>query len=535
MTFQTKSFDELRALGRGLIRGLVDKADVSEGSDYDLSAQLLSAIAEGHQEHGRQIALDLFPETASLEALLKHLRARGLERALPTGSTGRVQITATSGTPTQALGSELAHADGTTFTTTQVGNVALPAWVGKTTSAGSTHRRLLVSPNTTGMAVGDIVEVNGEQRAIKDVLSSLSMIDLYEPLTQVPAVSSAIAAVRGVVVTFESDDEGATTNKAVGDVLTLSSPATGVVASCRIVECGGGGDIEQKDEIARRLMAYDSNRPAAGNAEHVRLLARETPGVRIADACVFPSFRGLGSVDVVVIGVAGARVVPSTALPLVAAHVKASMPEHVDVSVLAMDYETSVQHLDLTVRCAPGYERDFAGGPFTIAASPASTTTRIYLTTDPTSVVRVGHRVIASVRSGGMWGTYQREVSALNVPGSSPYFVDLVDALPAAPVSTDPVIVPGGPLFDEIDAALRALFDELGPSRKQTSPTTLTFRRVPDPAVAWDDVLRRAALVRHIGNVVGTSDVTVTTPATDQTPTPQKTWLRGYFILRFTE
>lgn len=534
MALETKTFDEIVAIARGQLRALVTGADVSDGGDYDLSAKLLAAVFEGQQEKARVLALQLFPATASLDQLLLHAAARGLTRQAAAGAVGKVLLTAASGTSTQAQGSTITHADGTVFLTTAPAMVSASAWTGKTLAAGSTPGRIVVAPNTTGITTATLVEINGEVRSVRQVIAGLSCIDLDEPLSVVPSAGTAVNHKRGCVAPVAATTSGAATNKPVGDTATLSSPATGIDSSVRFATCGGGGDVESKDELAARLVAYDSNRPGGGNVEHLRTIAREVDGVRVADAVVFPSFRGLGTVDVIPIGISGARQMGADAIAPILSALIAELPPWADVQVQSLLYESSPQHLDLTVTCAPGYERDFISAGFAIAASPASTTTRIYLTTDPTSVASVGHRIQASVRSAGFWGTYQRTISSMNVPGAGTYYIDVTEPFPAALASTDPVVLPGGPLFDDIVAALDALFDTLGPSRKNTG-TGYTYKRHPDPAVAWDDVLRRASITRVVTSVVGTSNLVVTTPASDQTPSPQLTWRRGYYLLRFTE
>lgn len=533
MALKTQTLDELHATALGALRAYIDDADTAPGSDYDTTARMVAAVALMNQMQAEQLAEEIFPESSSDEFAVRHAKSKGLVQQLATASIGKVQITAASGTEVQAEGSELTHVDGSAFATTEPGTMALPAWTGKTCAGDCDVARLIVSPNTTGMAADDIVTVSGAARAIKAVISSISAIDFYEPLPAAPAAGVAISATRGIVVAYAADEVGASGNKAVGDELTISSPATGVNAAARIIESGGGGDDETIAELRARVVDVDTGRPGGGNVEHIRELARTTPGVRLADAVVFPCFRGLGTVDVIPIGVSGARVVGSEVAALVLAHLRSNLSYAADLDVFEMPLTVGEYDSDVTIACEQGYERDFVGGPFAVAAAPASTTTRIYLTATPVGVIEVGDRVLAQVKTSVFWKTYQRTVTSVQASGGNQW-IEIDEPLPVAPTSADPNVHSGGPLAAEAIAALEALYDGLGPSRRNVSPS-YTYERHPLPSLAWDDTLRRASMTEALMGLDGVANVTITTPSSDQQPGAQETIRRGKITLRFTE
>lgn len=531
MPLTTFTLDELQAIARGVLRG-IPGANVAPGSDYDITARLAAALSEGNQSQAQYLAKQIFPATAEGEFLEQHARARGLTRAPAARAIGLVQVVGT-GSPTQASGSALTHADGTAFVTTAPVTIGDPSISGKTCAGDCTPGRLIVSPNTTGMAAGEIIEVNGQQRAIKEVITAISAVDLYEPLASAPAAATAITGVVGGVVAIEASVTGAAGNQPIGETLTLSSPTSGITAACRVLELAGGGAAETDDELRARIIDYDASRPGGGNSEHIRTIARETPGVRLADALVFPSFRGLGTVDVVPIGLSGARRVSSGVADLVLAQLESLLPYTVDLDVSPFDYSAAEYDVDLTLTTELGYERDYVDSGRAIAVSPASTTTRVYLTTSLVGIAEVGDRVLVQVKSAGWWKTYQRTIASVQASGGNQW-IDLDEELPVAPTSTDPNVHPGGPLAEAAIAAVESLFDALGPSRRNISPAW-TWERHPLPAIAWDDTLRLSRIHASQLAIEGVQNVTIATPASDQQPSAKEVLHRGKITIRFTE
>lgn len=527
MPLETKTLDELEAIGRGAIRALIPDADVSPLSDYDVTARMAAAVAMGQQQQAEYVALQIFPESADEDSLQLHAKRYGLSRLPAAKSLGKVVVPAVTSGVLIDTGSVFAHGDGTQFLSTAPTTTDTPGWSGKTVGTDSTVYRLVVHPSEAGMYAGQLLSVDGEVRAIKEVISGASCVDLYDPLPLAPTAGTTITPETGAVVSVEAVEAGAEGNKPIGDTLTMTAPPTGVGPGARVCELGGGGDEESVEELRARIMAWEATPPACGNAEHVRQLARATPGVRLEDAVVFPGFRGLGTVDVFPIGISGARFVSSGALALVEAQLAAELPEALDVSVQALTPGASTD-IDVTITAERGYERDFVGGPYAIGTG--STTTRIVVTTAPTAV-EVGDRVQVQLFLAGRWSVFHMTVAGTKT--TSPYHIDLEEPLPIAPVDTDPDVLSGGPLVEPVRDAVLGIFDRLGPSAR--SGSSWVFERHPLPTEAWSDTLTRAALIEALMAVPGVGNVVVTTPSSDITPTAQQVAVLSQLFLRFTE
>lgn len=531
MPLRTFTAEELAQIGKGAIRGLVPAGDTSDGSDYDLSARLVGAVAEGAQQQAQHVIEQIFPKTADAESLLRHADRYATGKQPAAKASGLLQITATSGTATQASGSAVTHADGTAYKTTAAAAVFNPGFTGKTVVGGSGRDRIIVSPHTTGIAAGDLCTINGEVRAIREVLASISAIELYEPLGATPVAGNAITATRGVVAPILADAVGASGNKAQGDTLTLAAPAAGVTAGCRVIELAGGGDEETDAQLAQRITDYEAGISVAGSTEHVREIARTTEGFRFDDAIVFPGFRGIGSVDVFLIGVPGARQVSADAVAAAQAALDAALPYHCDTLVSALVYRGTEDDVDVTVTTVPGYERDWISSGLAIASG--STVNVVAVSGLTAGLIELGDRVLLTLKLGSLWQTYQRTVTGIDV-STGKVTVDL--PLPVAPVVGDPAMLPGGPLFEAVYGALVELLESLGPSAKLSGGgDVLGYERHPQPAVAWDDTLRIASVFEAAQAITGVLNTVVTAPAADSQPNPQETIRRGKILVRFAE
>jgi uncharacterized phage protein gp47/JayE len=527
MPIETKTLDELEAIGRGAIRALIPDADVSPGSDYDTTVRMAAALAMGQQANAEYVARQIFPESADEENLLLHAKARGTFRQPAAKSVGVVAIVAVATGVAIPPGQVFTHGDGTRFVSTLGGLTDTPSFTGKTVAPDSTPFRLVVHPSTTGMFEGQILTVNGEPRAIRDVLTAVSCVDLYEPLPVTPASGTAITATIGCVVDIEAEAIGIAGNKPIGDLLTMVAPPTDVGPTAHIAELGGGGDVEVREALRARVMDIDAVPPACGNASHIRELARTVAGTRVEDAVVFPGFRGLGTVDVFPIGVPGARLLPSTSLTRIRQAIEAVVPESLDVSVQALAPGVFT-NVDVTVTTERGYERDFSVGPFAI--DTGSTTRRIRITTAPTGI-EIGDRIQVQQEVGGRWRVLHVGVTGLS--SAAPHFIDVDADLPLVPLVTDPNVISGGTLVEPIRAAILALFDGLGPSAR--SGASWAYERWPLPTEKWTDTLTMAAIIEALMGVPGVANVTLAEPAADITPSAQQLAQLAQLTIRFVE
>lgn len=526
MPIEVKTLDELEAIGRGAIRAVLPEADVTPLSDYDVTVRMAAAVAMGQQAQAEFVARQIFPADADEDALEKHARRYGMARLAPATAVGIVAIAAEATGVSIPSGSTITHVDGTEFTTTSTVLTSSDSHTGKTVGADSTDRRLVVHPSTTGITEGSLVTVAGEVRAVRHVLASVSCIDLYDPLPAAPPPGTAIEAKEGAVVPIVAVEAGRVGNKVVGDTMTLASPPTDVSDIAHICELGGGGDRETVEELRARVVAWEATIPAAGNAEHIRQLARSTPSVRVEDAVVFPGFRGLGTVDVFPIGTAGARVLPSAALTAVAARLAAELPEALDVQVEALSYGPATT-VDVTITPERGYEADAAAAEIAIAAG--SSVSQVRLAATP-SAYEDGDRVQLQQFVAGRWQLYERRVVGRHL--IAPYWIDLDEPLPLVPATSDPPVLPGGPLVGPVVAAILATFDALGPSAHLDA--AWLWERHPLPSEAWSDALTRAALIAAFKRIPGIANVpSLTSPSSDVYPTAQQIVSLDKVFIRF--
>lgn len=529
MALETLTWDELHALGLDGIRTRIEGADVSPGNDYDLLCRAVSLYAQGDQRRALYIADQVLPSTSEGAFLELHAAIRGLRRLQPTKSSGKTLLVfdetpSSSGNTTQTTGSAAAHADGRGYTTQADATSALPAWTGKTVGYGSTPTRVVVNPDVSGMAAGDVLTISGVPRAVREVISSVNVVELYTPLVAAPLPGATLTARRGVVATILADEAGAAGNKVANDELVLAAPAgsspNDFQPTTYVQELSGGADLETDDELRDRVRAYMANRPGSGNPEDFRSWARETPGIRIGDAFVYSGFRGLGTVDVVIWGVSGSRMPSETTRVAIEAFIESKAAHADDFEVLVPTYKATPTPVTLELLPRVGYEPDGDWAPIAIAAAPVSTTSRIYLVAAPNEV-EIGDRVLVPLTVAGRARLAHVEVLGRDVAGPA-YYID-VTTLPEAPVS--PLTVhPGGPLCDAVIAAIDALFDGLAPG---TTTGSIAYARHPG-ATSADHRLFPSHIYAALASLTGVARVVVSAPgAAGDEPAAQEILVLG--------
>ena len=60
MPLATRTFDESYQLARSLLRNYIDDSDVSEGSDYDITARILAGLFIGNQGQAEFLGDQIF-------------------------------------------------------------------------------------------------------------------------------------------------------------------------------------------------------------------------------------------------------------------------------------------------------------------------------------------------------------------------------------------------------------------------------------------------------------------------------------------
>lgn len=534
MPIKTNTREELEAIARGAISAFIDGADTSEGSDYDISARMNASVAHAAQRSAVHAAAQIFPKGADADFLILHAQERGTSKIPAAKARGIVLLTATGGTPAQTLGSTLSAADGSQFITTSSDACSIALWIGKTTGDGCTASRIMVRASTAGMVAGDIVKINGESRPIKEVLTSIGAIDLDgPPLTQAPAAGVTISADLGSVVSIEAVVAGSASNKEQGSTLTLAAPVSLMNAAALVLNCSGGGEEETDAELASRLMDMMANPPGSGNLGQIREVARTTPGIRIADAVVYAGLRGLGTVDVIPIGLSGARLAGQWVCDAIAAQLASVMPPVLVGGLLVgpFTYTSTAYNVTLGVVTEPGRGPDWSGS---FQPQDASTKSHVILSTDPRATLSPGMRVVFRMKRGWRYRSYVRTLVGVGWDGALGY-VDIDKELPDAPASTDPTMLPGSPLAEDVIAAFEATFDELGPSAYQVSGGQIVYERFPSPGVAWLDRLLPGSFSKHVLVLDGVLDLTVGGVTSTVQPDVQQVATPGLLTMTFTE
>lgn len=512
MAFTTKTYDEILDLTRAMLRNRIPEADMSDGSDYDLLCRMVAAVFVGNTEGARYLLRQIFPVTAEGDFLELHAALRGIVRAVAATAVGKAILTGTATLITQPAGSGLTHGSGATYTTDAAAQTALSAASGKTCSFDCGRERLFVLPDLSDVNVGDVFTIDGNVVAVKATVPAVGAIEVFPRLPSAPAQGTAITATIGVVVNVTCNESGSGGNRDPSDTLTVDSPATtgidDINPTCVVAEMGGGGDEETDAELRERIRAFMSLRPASGNVAHFRAWARETEDVRLADAFVYPNFRGLSAVDVVTMGVAGARQTSTLANAKVTTKLEAEKHFSDDVLVRQLGLASTPTDVSLSITPLADFEPDWTGS-FTEGGG-TSTTTRVYLTASAIGTIAPGDRVLVKVVINGFDRLRQRAVADVQQSGSV-YWLELEEALEAVPVGGQ-TIRPGGPLAQGAIDAVEATFDALGPG--DTSPST----RHPGPSEAWEPVLRRSRLIAATQGLTGADSIVLNTPAADVTP-----------------
>lgn len=524
MPLTTYTRDELRNIVLDHIRGRVPGANTARYSDYWMLATGIATVVHGDQAAAQYLVQQILPSTAEKRFLDAHAALRQLTRLPAAKARGKVLVQATA-LSSIAAGLTLTHASGRVYTVLASALASLPGWSTKTVAPGTSARRLVVNPDAVGISVDSLLTVSGfEPAVVRSLIPATGtpvIAELYRALPTVPGTGVNVSPTAGAVVQVEAELAGAAGNLEAGDLLPFDSPPAGVTGDQVVLEMSGGGDLESDEELRARLLAWLAERPGSGNRSDYRHWCRETPDVRLADAFVYPAYRGLGTVDVVPLGISGARATGTVVNDLVQAHLEdeASFQDDVLTRQLA---DASPIAVSLQVRVAPGYEPDF------VPAAPIQTglvqpdLDRVRLGGLP-SEVEIGDRVLVMAGDKAP-RLYQRAVI-----GKSAGFNELIldEDLPDTPTPSVNVY-PGGPNAQAIIDAIVELFDGLGPG--DTSPAT----RFPSPGEAYPDELPLARLDAVVMGVEGVLDLAIGAPVSDQAPATLQRLSLGQLTLELT-
>jgi len=138
-----------------------------------------------------------------------------------------------------------------------------------------------------------------------------------------------------VNIPVEAVNAGALGNVPSGTIITIPYSIDGVTSVTNVSAASGGADIESDDLLLSRLLSKVRTPITSGNAYHYLNWALEVEGV--GDAKVYPTWNGVGTVKLVLLG-------------------QDKTPVTADVATEVYDYIETVRPIGVTVTAIPAVE-----------------------------------------------------------------------------------------------------------------------------------------------------------------------------------
>lgn len=490
--FPSDTREELVTRARALIRNLVRGADVSNGSDYDMKARVIAAVAYGLQTQAEVITRLLDPRKAFGAFLREYADTMGVGGSLVETSiaaqkaSGQAVLISSTNTQLQASGSALTHADGTAYVTTAN---ATTAGTGKVIRAGfrSSRRRIFqghVGGGFVSPAAGEVYQFapTSEYAAVLGVSNGSAtqqyLVDLYNDLDSDPAMHDTLTQVFGAVVDIQASAGGLVGNKDAKDTLTLTSPSGTIQATAYILRLSGGRDQLTTGQMQAAIRDLQGTRLGAMTLEEIRQLGLSYPWLSLRELFVFPGKNGVGTYEIQPIASDHVHVT-SADRNAIRTHMLARMSPADDIATSTAT-EVTDNLVTLEVRVADGYGPDWklaTGNTAALTVGVGSTTTRVVLAS--TTGIEVDDRIIVSCAQGS--SPYAPYIVQRRVTAVAAGYVDVDSALPYPPVATTSFVTPGGPLGQAVIDAIYAHYDAQSPSGVNASPA-IQYYRYPAPA-----------------------------------------------------
>ena len=323
----------------------------------------------------------------------------------------------------------------------------------------------------------------------------------------------AVAAVDWIAIniatTAKSVDThvGTVANKPIATPLTVSAPPGGLSSAANILYTTTAASDEESDELLRaRNLEVTAGRPGSGNASDYVTWLTACSGVYAAFC--YPRFDGIGTVSITPLGPPRQRILGGGTVAALQAAIDAARPCGCLATVeLPTPHQVSVA---VTIRQATGYEPGYAGN-FTTAAL-AHTTTRVYVTADPTATIAAGDWIVVPIGANDYSCCRQVVATATGaqhyIDVSTPFETELgVETAPLA--AGGKTVRPGASNYEAMMDALFDVFDTLGPSACSTSGR----QRYPAPATSWCPYLYLSDLYAAIEGVSGIVSCDIAGPA----------------------
>lgn len=496
--FPSYTRDELIERARNHLRLKVPGCDVGIGSDYDFRSRLIGTIAHQLQGHASTI-LRQVDKGKAFGAFLQEYGQEVARLIAPQAASGYV-IIRSSAAATQGAGSVLTASHGLTYTldadATTVTGTAASYHVGHRPG----RRRVRIGGVTTGgtpsyvpalPAAGAVLQFSAtsEYCAARYVGASTvsyhAFIDLWADLEADPETETdTLTQVYGFVAAITASATGSDYNRDPKDTLTIAVPVANVEAQTIVLELSGGTDAMSDGDIQNAIRDWASGRaPAFSMADLRDLYLENNPD--LGEVYVSPGL--YGRVDVLALGPAGRQAVTAAQ----AADLKAiaqpllPLPWSDTAGPLVSTQSTGVQldtsYSSIVVQCDPAYAPDWEIDPaykvygyYFVAASPASTVSRVYTTV---TGIYVGARVIISSRLGAGFLTPTIEQRYVTAVGAN--YIDLDSPLTLPPNDVYGRVTPGGPVGDAVIEAIYTVYEnmrpEVGSSARIIFPSTTSL------------------------------------------------------------
>lgn len=512
--FPAYTRDELTERGRSLLLSRRRGIDVSLGSDYDLWARMLGALAWGEQKRAEQLLLNLDPRRASGGYLATYAAELAVGRDVTETSTaatyagGTVILTSNTGGETLPAGTVLRHADGTEYTLDA--DVTLQSVASaKVLRAGhlSSASRLYQGHVGGGFVMVDVGEVYRAARTTELLLvqdadnqAQLTryLVDFATPTSEAPELHDTYVQQPGASASVTAKEPGERGNKEPGDALTVLAPVGGVSAQARIVALSGGADAMQPAEVRAAIAALLGTRAPTGTLADIRELCLSAPGLSLSECYVLPALSGLSTYTLLPVRADGQYVGTADCAKLVAYVSARTSP--VDRFEALSGYEVFDTRIDvLNVQVAAQYAPDFSLPDETepgIALTAATVSTLSLARAVPG--LFVGARIIVTTRgSSGAYIVVRRVVSIADDE------ITLDTPLPFPPDIGDSYVTPGGALAVQIVDALYAAYSAQAPGMGDDDAARIRYPEAPTSD-------KPEGILRTVSDVEGVTDVAFT-------------------------
>lgn len=461
MTISVQSTREKLADLQAYLKALLPSIDISLHTDVGARLQSLAQALTAMDYNAQVIEDNIFPEDCDDTSLIKHGEGRlgTNSRKSATKSSGTVTITG-SVSSTIESGETLTHSSGTTYQITEDGTIP----------SGGT---------LTGLNV-------------------------------------------------ESISTGTQCNLDVGEELTFDSPPVGINSTATVEDDGsgdgltGGLDQEPIDEYRERVVDAFANPIGGGRASDYRQWALEVDDVY--DAYVYcphddaeEGRSGLGTVDIAILksGTGSAREPSQDIVDECQDYMLTKEVCTDDVTIIlpnanGKDVEIQIDPIDLS---AYDWDWNDAGG-HTVSSWDAPNKKITWTLALPETLKNKidsdgSARFMIADKTTGI--VYAELVTA--VAYDSPAKTTTLEDTPTNTPASTHNIYPAGPLTQPIIDAIIELFDTFGPARYNTPKAAYAA----DPNQIWEDTLRLSELNKVVKSVTGVKDLTIITPAMNQT------------------